>query len=123
SGGESLVIKPKDFPKIDSREKAIKSISNLLDVENIVQIIYIDDKFDIESQKEEYKARLIKLKHENNYLASKRFNDLDWDGPFPRFDAMITKLWEESEDKSALLFEICEHDKDDEAANIIPALD
>ncbi|MBB4034140.1 hypothetical protein GGR21_000025 [Dysgonomonas hofstadii] len=123
SSEESLVIIPKESNIINLRKKAIDSISNLLDVENIAQIIYIDDKFDIESQKEEYKARLIKLKHEKKYLKSEEFDDLDWDAPTPKFETDIAKLWEKSEDKSALLLEICSHDKNDEDANVIPALE
>lgn len=123
SSDESLVIEPKGSPIIDIREKAIKSITNLLDIENIVQIIYIDDKFDIESQKEEYKARLIKLKNENNFLKSKTFTNIDWNGPVPRFSKMILDLWDESADKSSLLYEICKHDSNEEDANFIPTLD
>ncbi|NVO18680.1 MAG: hypothetical protein HXX13_03220 [Bacteroidetes bacterium] len=123
SDGVSLEIEPKEDPITDIRKKSIAATIHLLDIENIDQIIYIDDKFDIESQKEEYKARLIKLKNDQNYITSGRFNSLDWTGPGPRFDRLISNLWEATENKSELLYEICNHFRDIDIANVIPALE
>lgn len=123
SGGESLEIQPKNNLTIDLRDTAIKTTINLLDAENIAHIIYVDDKFDIESQKEVYKARLIELKNNGNYIKSDRFSSVDWTGPIPRFESLILGLWEATENKSELLYEVCTHIRDEDSANIIPALD
>jgi hypothetical protein len=123
SGGESLEIQSKINPVEDLRRKAIETTFNLLDAENIDHIIYIDDKFDIEGQKEVFKARLIELKNKESYIVSENFKDLDWTGPMPRFESLILELWEETVKKSELLFEVCTHIRDEESANIIPALE
>lgn len=111
------------LPNQDLRNKAIKTTVNLLDTENIAHIIYVDDKFDIEGQKEVYKARLIDLKNNENYIGSDTFNGLDWTGPIPRFESLILELWDASENKSELLYEVCTHIRDEDSANIIPALE
>lgn len=123
SGGESLEIQPKNNPTADLRDKAIQTTLALLDAENIAHIIYVDDKFDIQSQKEVYKARLIELKNNENYIKSDRFSIIDWTGPIPRFESLILGLWEATENKSELLYEVCTHIRDEDSANIIPALD
>lgn len=123
SGGESLEIQPKNNPTADLRDKAIENTLALLDAENIAHIIYIDDKFDIEGQKEVYKARLIQLKNDGNYIESNRFSSIDWTGPIPRFEDLIIKLWDNSVNKPELLYEVCTHIKDEDSANIIPALE
>lgn len=111
------------LPNQDLRNKAIETTVNLLDTENIAHIIYVDDKFDIEGQKEVYKARLIELKNNENYIGSDTFNSLDWTGPIPRFESLILELWDASENKSELLYEVCTHIRDEDSANIIPALE
>ncbi|PHK27270.1 hypothetical protein VF13_41735, partial [Nostoc linckia z16] len=111
------------LPNQDLRNKAIETTVNLLDTENIAHIIYVDDKFDIEGQKEVYKARLIELKNNENYIGSDTFNGLDWTGPIPRFESLILELWDASENKSELLYEVCTHIRDEDSANIIPALE
>lgn len=122
SGGELLEIEPKNDPITDLRI-AIESTTRLLDTENIAHILYIDDKFDVEGQKEEYKARLIRLKTEENYITNERFNSIDWTGPFPRFESLIADLWDATENKSELLYEVCAHFIDEDSANVIPALE
>jgi len=107
----------------DLRNKAIQTTVNLLDSENIAQIIYVDDKFDIEGQKEVYKARLIELKNNENYIGSNTFNGIDWTGPTPRFESLILELWDSSGNKEELLYEVCTHIRDEDSANIIPALE
>lgn len=107
----------------DLRSKAIETTVNLLDTENIAHIIYVDDKFDIEGQKEVYKARLIELKNSENYIGSNTFNGIDWTGPMPRFESLILELWDASENKSDLLYEVCTYVRDEDSANIIPALE
>ncbi len=107
----------------DLRSKAIETTVNLLDTENIAHIIYVDDKFDIEGQKEVYKARLIELKNSENYIGSNTFNGIDWTGPMPRFESLILELWDASENKSELLYEVCTYVRDEDSANIIPALE
>jgi hypothetical protein len=111
------------LPNQDLRNKAIETTFNLLDTENIAHIIYVDDKFDIEGQKEVYKARLIELKNNENYIGSNTFNGIDWTGPIPRFESLILELWDASENKSELLYEVCTHIRDEDSANIIPALE
>jgi len=111
------------LPNQDLRNKAIEATVNLLDTENIAHIIYVDDKFDIEGQKEVYKARLIELKNNENYIGSNTFNGIDWTGPIPRFESLILELWDASENKSELLYEVCTHIRDEASANIIPALE
>lgn len=111
------------LPNQDLRNKAIETTFNLLDTENIAHIIYVDDKFDIEGQKEVYKARLIELKNNENYIGSNTFNGIDWTGPIPRFESLILELWDASENKSKLLYEVCTHIRDEDSANIIPALE
>lgn len=123
SGGESLEIIPQNAPIDDLRNQAIQATNQLLDAEDIAYIIYIDDKFDIEGQKEVYKARLIDLKNNENYIVSDRFSSIDWIGPIPRFESLILELWEATENKSELLYEVCTYLQDEESANIIPALD
>ncbi|EDP96550.1 hypothetical protein U8527_10565 [Kordia algicida OT-1] len=124
SKGKPFDILPeKKAPVEDKRLKAIESTAHLLDNENVAYIIYIDDKFDINGQKEEYIARLNNLKAEGNYITSDRFNTIDWTGPAPRFEKLISQLWETSDNKSELLYEVCTHIKDDDSANVIPALE
>lgn len=123
SGGESLEIQPENNLITNLRDKAIATTVNLLDAENIAHIIYIDDKFDIEGQKEVYKARLIELKNNENYIESDRFSSIDWTGPITRFENLILKLWNATENKSELLYEVCTHLIDEDSANIIPALE
>lgn len=123
SEGESLEIIPQNMSVEDLRNQAIQSTYQLLDAENISYIIYIDDKFDIESQKEIYKGRLTKLKESRNYILNERFKNIDWDSPTPRFDSLILKLWDDSDNKPELLNEVCTHIIDEESANIIPALE
>lgn len=123
SNGESYEIKPKllDIEKL--RYQAIKSAVNLLDVENIAYIIYIDDKFDPNGQKEEYKARLSELKTNGRYITTENFSSIDWTSPTPRFESQIIELWDGSDDKKKLLYEVCTHINDEESANVIPALE
>ncbi|XJR89518.1 hypothetical protein ACH34E_01535 [Elizabethkingia anophelis] len=123
SSDESLEIQPKDNLADNLRAKAIETTVDLLDAENIAHIVYIDDKFDIEAQKEVYKARLIELKTNEKYIESERFSNIDWSGPMPRFQTLIMKLWEATDNKSELLYEVCTHIRDEDSANIIPALE
>ncbi|WP_276378917.1 hypothetical protein [Flavobacterium sp. H4147] len=123
ANGESLEIQPKNNLSLNLRDKAITTTFDLLDTENIAHIIYIDDKFDIEGQKEVYKARLLQLKNDEKYIESDRFKSIDWTGPIPRFESLILGLWDETESKSELLYEVCTHVIDEDSANIIPALE
>ncbi|CAM1368677.1 conserved protein of unknown function [Tenacibaculum soleae] len=124
SKGELLDVFPKkNIQAEDKRLKAIESTTHLLDNEDVAYIIYIDDKFDVNGQKEEYIARLNNLKAEENYITSDRFNTIDWTGPVPRFEKLISQLWETSDNKSELLYEVCTHIRDDDSANVIPALE
>lgn len=122
NGEESLEIQPND-PLNELRDKAIKTTINLLNAENIAHIIYIDDKFDIEGQKEVFKARLNELKNTGNHITSDTFNGIDWTAPQPKFESSILNLWEKTENKSALLFDVCTHTEDEDNSNIIPALE
>ncbi|HAY3535621.1 hypothetical protein [Elizabethkingia anophelis] len=123
SSDESLEIQPKNNLADNLKAKAIETTVGLLDAENIAHIVYIDDKFDIEAQKEVYQARLIELKTEEKYIENERFANIDWSSPIPRFQTLIMQLWDATEDKSKLLYEVCTHIIDEDSANIIPALE
>jgi FtsZ-binding cell division protein ZapB len=123
SNGESLEINPKFLDIEKLRSQAIESAVNLLNIENIAYIIYVDDKFDPVGQKEEYKARLKELKREGSFITSEKFNNIDWTGPIIRFESQIVELWDGFDDKKRLLYEVCTHINDEESANVIPALD
>lgn len=101
------------------RNKAIETIVNLLDTENIAHIIYVDDKFDIEGQKAEFVGRVKSLKNQQKYIDGGSFVEFNWTGP----DDLINRLWDESEQKGILLNEVCRFENDDESANVIPALE
>lgn len=116
---ESIEIQPKCIPLADLREKAIQTTLDLLEIENISHIIYIDDKFDIEGQKDEFIGRVKSLKNQQKYIDEGVFKGFNWDGP----DEFINKLWEASEQKEILLNEVYKFEKDDESANVIPALE
>ncbi len=119
SGGDSLEIVPKSIPTVDLRAQAIQTTYDLLNAEDVAYIIYIDDKFDINSQKEEFVGRIKKLRFENQLIESKIFNGFNWEGP----EALITKFWDDSENKSELLYEVCTEFRDEDSANVIPALE
>lgn len=123
SNGESLEISPKFLDIEKLRHQAIESAFNLLDIENIAYIIYVDDKFDPDGQKEEYKARLRELKTDGRFITTEKFSSIDWTSPIPRFESQIVELWDESDDKKKLLYEVCTHINDEESANVIPALE
>lgn len=120
---ESLENQSESNPVDITRKKAIEASVKLLDAEDIAYIIYIDDKFDIEAQKEVYKARLIEFKNNGTYINSNAFSSIDWSCPNPRFESLIMELWDASQNKTKLLHEVCEHTKDNDNANIIPALE
>ena len=119
SGGESLEIQLKNNLMADLRDKAIKTTVELLNMENITHIIYIDDKFDIEGQKAEFVGRVKSLKNQQKYINEGSFVEFNWEGP----DDLISKLWDESEQKGILLNEVCRFENDDESANVIPTLE
>lgn len=119
SGGDSLEIIPENAPIADMRAQAIETTIQLLDAEDVAYIIYIDDKFDINSQKEEFVGRIKKLKAENQLIKKEIFDGFNWDGP----DALITKFWNDSINKSELLYEVFTHIRDEDSANVIPALE
>lgn len=123
SSTESLEVIPQSISTEESREKAISSIKQLFDAENIAYIVYIDDKFDIEGQKEEFKARLKQIKDSGNYLIDNDFETLDWESPIPRFEDQATNLWDNNKDKRKLLHKVCTYLHDEESANTIPALE
>ncbi|GJN57104.1 hypothetical protein HZP39_05495 [Elizabethkingia anophelis] len=123
SSDESLEIQPKNNLADNLKAKAIETTVGLLDAENIAHIVYIDDKFDIQAQKEVYQARMIQLKTNDNYIETERFANIDWSGPIPRFQNLIMQLWDATENKSELLYEVCTHIRDEDSANIIPALE
>lgn len=123
SSDESLEIQPKNNLADNLKAKAIETTVGLLDAENIAHIVYIDDKFDIQAQKEVYQARMIQLKTNDNYIETERFANIDWSSPIPRFQNLIMQLWDATENKSELLYEVCTHIRDEDSANIIPALE
>lgn len=120
---ESLEIIPKNISIEESRRNAISSIEQLFNAEKIAYIIYIDDKFDINGQKEEFKARLKQIKDNGDYLTDNDFQSLDWDGPTLRFEEQAINLWDNNENKRELLHKVCTHLHDEKSANTIPALE
>lgn len=117
--GEPLKISPNNDSVTNGRNKVVETIANLLDAESIAHIIYIDDKFDVESQKAEFVGRVKSLKYTQKYIHSGSFSEFNWEGP----EELISKLWDESTQKSLLLNEICRFENDDESANVIPTLE
>lgn len=113
-GGVSAVL-----PNQDLRDKAIKTIVNLLEKENITYIIYIDDKFDIEGQKEEFVGRVKGLKAQGSIIQDGEFEHFNWEGP----DDLINKLWDDSQNKPQLLKCVLKEIGEEEIANVKPALE
>lgn len=105
------------------KQKAIEAINQLLQIEKVAFIIYVDDKFDIEAQKEEFTGRVKHAKHAGIELSNPIFESLNLVGP----DFLIDKFWDEFEDKKEILkaiFEVCIDPADtSNPANIIPALE
>jgi hypothetical protein len=123
TSGNVFEIIPKLLKIEDLRDHAIKSAFQLLEIEKISYIIYVDDKFAVDGQKEEYKARLRKLKGDGIFITSEKFSSIDWTSPFLRFENQIVALWDGSDHKSDLLYEVCTHIHDEDSANVIPALE
>lgn len=101
------------------RTESIKATINLLDRENIVRILYIDDKFDLEGQKEEFIGRIKSLKLKGDYIDTDIFADFDWEGP----DEIIDELWNNSDDKVSLLKTLFDYVDEELKANLLPALE
>lgn len=74
-------------------EEAIKSIKDLLDCVNIRKIIYVDDKFDIEHQKEKIFAYLKSCKSEGKKVEG--LEGINWSLPQAAFDGQLVKIWTE----------------------------
>lgn len=74
-------------------EEAIKSIKDLLDCVNIRKIIYVDDKFDIEHQKEKIFAYLKSCKSEGKEVEG--LEGINWSLPQAAFDGQLVKIWTE----------------------------
>lgn len=123
ANGETLEITPKQLPVDAMRKRAIESSIALLNLEKVAYIIYIDDKFDIAGQKEEFKARLNNLKDNSNYIVNENFKSLEWEAPAPKFESQVSDLWESSDIKEELLSEVCRHFQDEDSANVIPVLE
>ena len=119
SNGESLEIQPKIIDTIRLRDKSIQVTLGLLEAENISHIIYVDDKFDIEGQKEEFVGRVKGLKAQGNIIQDYEFEHFNWEGP----DALINKLWDDSKDRSQLLKCVLKEFGEEEMANVKPALE
>lgn len=119
SGGESLEIDPKNNQETDLRTKAINTTVDLLKSENIEYIIYIDDKFDIEGQKEEFIGRIKGLKAQGSKIETDEFEHFNWEGP----DEHINELWDNSKNKIQLLKRVLNEIGEEEIANIKPTLE
>lgn len=102
---------------------AIKSVNELIEVENISTICYIDDKFDLNEQKEFFSGKMKLAKRDNirpkpdSYLSS-----ISWNVPDPVFSKQLDEFWEKSEPVKAI-HEICNLIGDDDSSNIIPVLE
>ena len=123
TSSESLVVVPMQPSVAQIRAQAIKTSLELLDIENVAFIVYVDDKFDISEQKGEFKGRLKSLKANNNYLSTAPFHELDWETPDQIFDKDIVQLWDDSENQSELLLMVCRHCGDEHVANVIPVIE
>lgn len=71
--------------------EAIKSIKDLLACVNIRKIIYVDDKFDIEHQKENIFAYLKNLKKEGKEIRD--LEGIKWEIPSVAFEGQLEHLW------------------------------
>lgn len=72
-------------------EVAIKSVKDLLDCVNIRKIIYVDDKFDIEHQKEKIFAYLKDCKKEGKKI--EELEGIKWELPQFAFEGQLDRLW------------------------------
>ncbi|HWK57208.1 MAG TPA: hypothetical protein VNQ80_07725 [Parapedobacter sp.] len=123
SNGETIDIYPRQVDISTLREKAINSVHQMLDIENIAYIVYIDDKFDDEALKEEYIGHLLAIKNNGDKILSENFQSIEWSHPEPKFRNEIIRLWDQVPNKRALLFEVCLFLRDPESANVIPVLE
>lgn len=109
---EEVITEPKDFV-----EEAIKSIKDLLDSVNIRKIIYVDDKFDIEHQKEKILAYLKSCKKEGKKIEG--LEDIRWELSQVAFEGQLNRLWENwSNEQKEKCFRLVSDEQED--IDIIP---
>lgn len=105
-------------------QKATNAILSLLQQEGIKKILYIDDKFDPEQQKEFFIGQMKAVKKSENFPTNiPLFETINWTLPGPAFDKQIDEFWENPENKKIGIHQICEFMGGEEGANVIPALE
>ncbi len=97
--------------------EAIESITQLLDCVNIRKIIYVDDKFDVEHQKEEIFANLKSLKREGKEI--KDLEGIKWELPQAAFEGQLEQVWADwSDEEKEKCFHLISAEQED--IDVIP---
>ncbi|MEY8849690.1 hypothetical protein AB9K26_12800 [Psychroserpens sp. XS_ASV72] len=108
----------------DLTKQAVDSIHSLLTKEGVKKILYIDDKFDEEQQKEFFIGQMKAVKNSQSYPDGiPLFETINWTSPQAVFEKQILDFWNIPENKKKGIHEICEYIGGDEGANVIPALE
>ena len=106
-----------------NRQKAITSVREILEKEDIVKIYYIDDRFDENEIKTSFYAKMKDVKNSDiSFDEIKGFDLIDWGAPMQKFENDISKLWERG-NKKELYHNICAVIGDDESSNVVPLLE
>lgn len=104
------------------KDQAIASINSLLDKENIVSIIYIDDKVDKGSQEIHFSA-MMKNARTKGSISSSLFGGIQWQLPELAFEKEIKRIWDSTDNKAKIIHRISKEIGDNESSNIIPVLE
>ncbi|WP_298902448.1 hypothetical protein [uncultured Psychroserpens sp.] len=110
---------------MEETEKAINSIKSLLKKENIKKILYVDDKFDTNEQKQFFIGQMKAVKFSGNPPSATdypEFSNIKWTSPDPVFETQINEYWKNN-DQTISLQRICSYIDNDISSNIIPALE
>ena len=110
---------------MEQTDLAINSIKNLLQKENIKKILYIDDKFDTNEQKQFFIGQMKAVKFSGNLPNPDdfpEFTSINWSSPDPVFETQINDYWE-GNDQTISLQRICSFIDNEISSNIIPALE
>jgi hypothetical protein len=106
-----------------NRQKAIKSVCEILEKEAINKIYYIDDRFDKDEIKTSFYSKMKDVKNSNiNFDEINGFDTIDWHVPMQKFESDISNLWENGNIKE-LYHNICAVIGDDESSNVVPLLE
>lgn len=73
-------------------QKSVRAINDLLSIGKVKNIIYIDDRFDIDNQKDEFIGLVNRLKKRRGRKPNIEF--VDWNLPDPAFAAFVARKWD-----------------------------